>query len=296
MMKRYKQFDSLVINDFTTSVWEHPLHNHNHYEFIFIAGGKGMHHLNKRLLPYQKGCLYLLGPEDEHEFLIDEETHFVYFKFTKLYLDSFRNEDAGEWNRDIDILLKIQEHKRGNLLTDAGDMVLTGHLFEIIAEEYRCNHLLSKKIIFQLFKSIILVVKRNKVGYGIKTGRDTMPGITGELLEYIELHIYEPKMLTKKEIAGHFHYSPHYIGAFFKEKIGTSLKDYIRQYRYTLLEQRLKHGHHSTKQLALEFGFTDESHLHKFVKAFSGQTFSALKAKYDQGVPETISLPQNSLS
>ncbi len=278
-MERYKQFDRLVISDFKTSVWEHPLHNHNHYEFIFIPEGNGMHHLNKKMLPYQRGSMYLLGPEDEHEFIIEAETHFVYFKFTKLYLDSFKNEDASEWNQDMDSLLGMQECKRGTLLKNEVDIALVERLFEIIVEEHNRNELLSKKIVFQLFKTIMLIIKRNKECCGVKTKHVTTANseITEDLLEYIELHIYDPKMLTQKQIAAHFHYSPNYIGTFFKEKVGTSLKNYIQQYRYNLLEQRLKHGYNSTKQLALEFGFTDESHLHKFVKGFTGKTFTELK-------------------
>ncbi|HBT09103.1 MAG TPA: AraC family transcriptional regulator, partial [Leeuwenhoekiella sp.] len=75
-MKRYTQFNRLIVDDFTTDVWTHPLHNHNHYEVIFIRSGSGIHHLNNSLVPYRAGHLYLLGPEDEHEFIIEEPTNF----------------------------------------------------------------------------------------------------------------------------------------------------------------------------------------------------------------------------
>ncbi|WP_053970363.1 AraC family transcriptional regulator [Mangrovimonas sp. ST2L15] len=276
-MERYKQFDRLVINDFVAEVWQHPLHNHNHYEFIFIVEGKGMHHINKRLLPYRKGSMYLLGPEDEHEFMIDEKTRFVYFKFTKLYLDTFKNEDASEWNQDIDSIISLKASKTGDLLKSDDDIEMITLLLNLIVKEYQKNEVLSKKIVFQLFKSIMLVIKRNKHSCGTKMITSENAETTEDLLEYIELNIYNPKMLTQKQIAAHFHYSPNYIGTFFKEKVGTSLKNYIQQYRFNLLEQRLKHGQSSTKQLALEFGFTDESHLHKFVKIQSGKKLTAIK-------------------
>lgn len=277
-MERYKQFDRLVVDDFETDVWEHPLHNHNHYELIFIVSGSGIHHLNKRLLPYESGFLYLLGPEDEHEFMIEERTRFIYFKFTKLYPDTYAADNPSLWNKDMDIILNMPEAKKGNVLKHDADKQLVAGLFDIIVNEYKRNELLSRKIIFQLFKALVLIVKRNKECCGVKTARDHASEVTEDLLEYIELHIYDPKMLTKKQIGSHFHYSPNYIGTFFKERVGTSLRTYVQQYRYKLLEQRLKHSNMGTKQLALEFGFTDESHLHKFVKSQAGVNLNELRS------------------
>lgn len=278
-MERYKQFDRLIVDDFTTEVWSHPLHNHNHFEIIFIVEGEGIHHLNKRLLPYRKGYLYLLGPEDEHEFMIEKQTRFIYFKFTKLYLDTFVSDNPSEWNKEIDCLLTMPEGKRGNLLKNEADTRVVEKLFDLIVEEYKKNEVLSKKIIFQYFKSILLVIKRNKECCGVKTKREEGTEITEELLEYIELHIYDPKKLTLKVIADYFHYSPNYIGVFFKEKVGSSLKSYVQQYRFNLLQQRIKHGNNTTKELALDFGFTDESHLHKFIKNQTGYSVTDYKRK-----------------
>ncbi len=67
-MKRFKQFTSFIISDFTTNVWTHPRHNHNHYELIFIEKGAGKHKINKNEIAYEKGALFLLGPDDSHEF------------------------------------------------------------------------------------------------------------------------------------------------------------------------------------------------------------------------------------
>ncbi|WP_268224765.1 helix-turn-helix domain-containing protein [Sinomicrobium oceani] len=276
-MKRYKQFNRLIVNDFTADVWQHPLHNHNHYEIIFIASGAGIHHLNKRLMPYKAGHLYLLGPEDEHEFIIEKNTRFIYFKFTKLYFDTFPSDHAARWIRDLDELLNRPERKKGDLLKMEPDRITIATLFELIIKEYQRNEVLSKKLVFEWFKSILMILRRNWNCCGTPHDRSARSVLTEELLEYIEMHIYDPKMLRQKAIAEHFHYSPNYIGTLFKDKVGTSLKSYIQQYRYNLLEQRLAQGNGSTKQLALEFGFTDESHLHRFVKGFSGKSFMELK-------------------
>ena len=284
-MKRYTQFNRLIVDDFTTDVWTHPLHNHNHYEVIFIRSGSGIHHLNNSLVPYRAGHLYLLGPEDEHEFIIEEPTNFVYFKFTKLYFDTFDGENPAVWNQHIDKLLSKKWSRKRNLLKNKEDINIVDDLFKLIVEEYERNALLGKKLVNHHFKAILLVLNRNGPNCDKKQQRRADSDITEALLEYIELNIYDPKSVSQKEIARYFHYSPNYIGILFKKNIGTSLKKYIQDYRFNLLKQRLKHGHQSTKQLSLDFGFTDESHLHKFVKTQSGKSFISLK---EELVPEMI--------
>ena len=81
-MKRYTQFKPFIISEFEVTDWHHPRHNHNHYELIYIKHGKGSHLLNKTKVNYKSGDLFLLGPDDSHEFYIEEKTHFIYIKFT----------------------------------------------------------------------------------------------------------------------------------------------------------------------------------------------------------------------
>ena len=278
-MKRYKQFDKLVVHDFETSEWEHPIHNHNYFEIIFIVKGEGTHHLNNQMIPYQKGHLYLLGPEDQHEFMILKKTRFIYFKFTNFYLDTKDVDNPAQWNKDVDMILQSDERKNGNMLVYKSDQHLVEKLLALVVEEYENDKLLGKKVIFQFFKALVLILKRN-LPYSTSNKKNPYAtNQTEELLEYIDLNIYQPKMLTQRRIAEQFHLSSNYIGAFFKEKVGTSLKHYIQEYRFNLLKQRLLNGQMSAKQLALDFGFSDVSHLHKFVKSQSGSSFVTLKKK-----------------
>lgn len=278
-MKRYKQFESLVIDDFQVDSWQHPLHNHNHFELIFIADGCGTHHLNQVKSTYKKGHLFLLGPEDEHRFEVKKPSHFIYFKFTKLYITQPADVPLpNHWNRDVDQLLYLPERKKGNLLHSAPDRELVQQLMQIIVQEYRQKKVLNQKIIFQLFSVVMLIIRRNGQAYEFQPAPREKTGIAEEILEYIELNIYEPRKLTLKNLADQFHYSANYIGMLFKEKVGSSLRDYVSHYRLKLIEQRLKHSQIGMKQLASEFGFVDESHLRKFIKTKAGKSMREIRA------------------
>lgn len=73
-MKRYTIQTPFNIYHFTASKWAHPVHNHTYYEIIFILQGNGKHQINGNLVEYQEGDVFLLGPEDSHNFEIDELT------------------------------------------------------------------------------------------------------------------------------------------------------------------------------------------------------------------------------
>ncbi|MBL3655170.1 helix-turn-helix domain-containing protein [Fulvivirga sediminis] len=267
-MKRYTQFEDLVITDFEVDKWPHPRHNHNHFEIVYIAKGCGRHYLNDIDFCYKKGDLFLLGPDDEHEFKVKQTTRFIYFKFTKLYFNAHTDLPLpGDWNKDIDYLISHPERKTGSLLQFKEDKLMVHQLMEMVVQEYQNTRLLNKKIIFQIFSIVMLILKRNSHACSAKAmDRPASRGVAQDLIEYIELHIYDPAKLTLKAMSAHFNYSDNYIGMLFKEKVGTSLREYVNNFRQQLIRQRLSHGTVAMKQIASEFGFVDESHLYKFIK------------------------------
>lgn len=274
VMKRYKQFDKLIISDFEVDKWEHPLHNHNHYEIVFIAHGKGIHHLNKNRLVYKKGDLFMLGPEDEHFFDIQERTRFIYFKFTKLYLKKCAEVPVPQnWLLKVEGLLQNPERQNGNLLQDQDDRNQVEKVMQLMVHEYYSKNELKHKIIFQLFSILMMIIHRNNKLVQRVDDKEHK-GIASEFVEYIELNIYSPDKLSLKQMALHFNYSENYLGVLFKKEIGSTIREYVSEYRWKLIKSRLAQSHLGMKQIAFEFGFVDESHLHKFIKRKTGKSLS----------------------
>ncbi|MNH45347.1 Helix-turn-helix domain protein [compost metagenome] len=67
-------------------------------------------------------------------------------------------------------------------------------------------------------------------------------------------------------MAEHFKFSKDYIGQYFKKNTDMTIREYISNYRGNLIRQRINSGRFSLKQIALEFGLTDESHVSKLLK------------------------------
>jgi len=64
-------------------------------------------------------------------------------------------------------------------------------------------------------------------------------------------------------MAQHFNIANDYLGIYFKRQAGITLRNYIQNYRRTLISQRITAGRVTLKEIAVEFGLTDVSHLTK---------------------------------
>ncbi|WP_205780617.1 helix-turn-helix domain-containing protein, partial [Mucilaginibacter limnophilus] len=92
-----------------------------------------------------------------------------------------------------------------------------------------------------------------------------------QLLNYIHQNIYDPQKCRIDVIASCFNISPTYFGAYFKRNFGVSYRNYFHQYRWSLIEKRLKSGKLNNKQIAVEFCFSDESHFSNYCQKIKKQ-------------------------
>lgn len=268
-MERYIQFEPFIIEDFETDYWDHPKHRHNHFEIIFIMHGEGQHIVNDHEMIYNGGDLFLLRPEDYHEFRVAESTRFIYFKFTQLYVSNNKFQVPEHWNREVDLLLRQTQISHGSLLKSDSDITMVRQLMEMITEECRRSSARYREIIFQLFSVILTLIKRNQP-YPFKKSRQDETERIESILYYIECNIHNADALSTENIAKECYLSPNYIGSYFKRNMGVTLSDYMAEYRFKLIEQRLQYSRDSLKEIAADFGFFDASHLNKFFKKHSG--------------------------
>lgn len=260
-MKRYRQFQPVLVSAFEVSEWHHPIHSHNHYELIYIKKGSGIHHINKMAVTYKPGDIFLLGPQEEHYFEIRHSTRFIYLKFTDLYIREGR-ETMHHAVKEMEYLIHSREaHQSGFRLT-AHDQLLTDQIFALI-EILKLESSLNERLIWQQVISLSVILKRNLP--------EIIPAENAEnqmeaMFAYIHENIYTPEKLRSAVMAASFNTTANYIGPYFKRNAGVSLRSYVKTYRGTLITKRIESGNYSLKQIANEFGLTDESHVHKVIK------------------------------
>ncbi|MNE24750.1 Arabinose operon regulatory protein [compost metagenome] len=87
-----------------------------------------------------------------------------------------------------------------------------------------------------------------------------------QITSYIHQNIYNPKLVQIKAISEHFNIAQTYFSAYFKRSFSITYREYINNLRLKLIEKRISNNHMPIKQIAYEFGFTDESHLSNYFK------------------------------
>jgi AraC-like DNA-binding protein len=264
-MRKLNQFETLIILEFEESEFHLPVHSHTYYELIYILSGTGIHHLNQNLIPYKADDLFVISPNDEHYFDIHESTRFVYIKFTDNYFSSKKNlasDDSIIHNpEDIMRYKVLKEHPLE--LDNPCKTILRNTILNITA--YNCRHdVASSPIvyyqIFSIFGLIKEALKSKQLDQKISACNPEM------IAAYIYQHIYAPSEVRVKVIAKHFNIAPSYFSAYFKGHFSMSYRDYVHSLRLKLIEKRISNKQLSMKQIAYEFGFSDESHLSNYFK------------------------------
>jgi AraC-like DNA-binding protein len=265
-MKRLRQFDPFVIADFETDVYPLPRHNHTYYEIIYIYHGCGIHCLNQNNFNYHAGDLFLLTPEDNHYFVVEQKTRFVYLKFTDSFFYNQRHTSPGFFDREVEPVIRnkvLQEIKPG--LTEPDKVFLKSIIDNITTISDPSADETAAVIFYQLL-SIVEMVKKALIKNGHHPQYHQQRN-NEQLLSFIHQHIYNPELIQIKTISENFNISPAYFGAYFKRNFGISYRGYLNQYRINLIERRLINSSLTLKEIASEFGLVDESHLSRYFKS-----------------------------
>jgi len=265
-MKRLRQFEPFILSDFELDVYPLPRHNHTYYEIIYIYHGSGKHCLNNNNFNYQAGDLFLLTPEDNHYFVIEQKTRFVFLKFTDSFFYNQRYTSPGFFDREVEPVMRnkfLQEIKPELTVSDKS------FLKSIIDNITAINSPSADEtaaIVFYQILSIIEMVKKALIQQDYNP-QHLLQKSNEQLLSFIHQHIYSPELVQIKTISENFNISPAYFGAYFKRNFGISYREYLNKYRINLIERRLINSSLTLKEIASEFGLVDESHLSRYFKS-----------------------------
>ncbi len=283
-MRRYVRYDPFDIYCFEASEWKHPTHNHTYFEIIFIRDGKGKHILNGNTLPYQKGDIFLLGPEDYHLFQIENTTCFAFIRFT----ESFVKDPAGtqkhrNWQYVVDSLFTSAYKSGGSIVKCQEERRVLDSLLAVLIYEYQNRHNEAYEVIIEsLMKALSSILVRNLIQQATADARKLKSStLIDRLLIYIRQNISRPEKLKMESLSEEFNYAPTYLSAYFKKQVGDSLQQYIMKYRLSLVAKALQNSDRTVSSISFEFGFTDESHLSKMFRKYYGHSPKSFRNKVE---------------
>jgi len=253
--------------------WEFPLHKHNFFELIFIERGKGLHRLNNVTFEYEKGAIFLLTPEDEHEFEIEEKTTFGYLKFTEQLLsEKAGNNPNSKWQQKIQNVLLNPNSSPSDVVSDETDREHLFLLLKLLRVEYARNDLFSRQATLELFGAMMVILGRNinKKSLVITKYESKEEEKISNMLAYIRQHVLDKEKVQLKAIAGEYLMSPNYVSIFLKKHTGLSIQKLVLETKMKTAERLLKQSNLTISEIANNLGFTDVSHFNKLFKKYRG--------------------------
>jgi AraC-like DNA-binding protein len=263
-MKR-KQFELLEVDTFEAVVYPFPRHSHTYYELVYIFKGLGNHLINKIIIPYKSGDLFLISPDDEHFFDIKKSTKFCFIKFNDGYFESNKHlvPDNLITASPTDIMRNSQL-KEEKLIFDEPCKTILRKTVENIFDYDQFHKISDSPIVFFQILSIFGLIREASVKMNLRI--DNGSPKKDDLITYIHQHIYIPEKIRIQTVSEHFNISKTYFSSYFKRNFDVSYRKYITDYKLKLIERRIQSGQMTMKQIAFEFGFSDESHLTNYFK------------------------------
>lgn len=276
-MKR-KQFEPLEIDTFEATMYPFPRHSHTYYELVYISKGSGNHHINQIVIPYKSGDLYLISPDDEHFFEIKKSTTFYFIKFNDAYFKG--NKHLSPDHLVIATPTEIMRNhllKEEKLIFDEPCKTILRKTVENIFQYSDYHRISDSPIVFFQVLSLFGLIREASLKLNIRI--DNGAPQKDDLISYIHQHIYTPEKIRINTISEHFNISKTYFSAYFKRNFDVTYRNYITDYKLKLIERRIQSGQMTMKQIAFEFGFTDESHLTNYFKNLNKMNPSEFKMK-----------------
>lgn len=236
------------------------------FQIVYIISGTGKLNLNENCVEYGAGKLYLISPQDKHHFNIEQTSEFLLIRFTHAFVKEYRWKTIDH----VESLLHHATHLTGCIMKSESDRFLVKRIIESIIHTIQNKDQYNEDLIFHFVSNLIVIAARNIVRIKPAQLTANADNKIQEIISYIQSHINDPEKLRAPAIGKAFGIAETYLGSYFKQQTGETLQHYISNYKLRLIEHRLRFSDMRINEIAVEFGFTDDSHLNKFFKKYRG--------------------------
>lgn len=248
-------------------------HRINFFELVYILKGTGTFHNNQHTFQYEAENLFLLMPQDVQYTRIKSRTSFLFIRFNGIYLEAQRtgntHSNLGDWAKKLEFIFHNNHHFPGCILHNTADKPVVRALVNALMLEYPREQSMRNEVVQQLVNTIITIVARN---VSLLTPEKTAVNseVSNDIISYIHQNIYYPENLRTEKLAARFNISQNYISEYVKKLTGESIQRYVTNYKLKLVETRLQYSDMRMSEIVDELGFTDESHLNRTFKKYTG--------------------------
>ncbi len=221
------------------------IHFHEYYEIEIITSGSGVMTLNGTDIPFKKGMVFFILPNDFHKF--------TFFESTQIYNISFCEEVLfADYNKKRTI-------EKTNTFLNVSDTQL-GSILKLCDTIMQLNDINQSSRRY-LLKSVLELFPRL---YNI----EVVSSYFGIAVAFIENHFKEN--ITARDVAAECLINEDYLNQIFKKEIGITVTDYIRKKRLHYASVLLGSSDLSVSEIAFNSGFQSIQTFNRVYKDYYG--------------------------
>ncbi|MEO9660209.1 AraC family transcriptional regulator [Maribacter dokdonensis] len=258
------------------------------FEIVYFEKGNGTIKINGKTVNYSSNSIFVFVPDDIYIVNPESATTTIAIKFLKSFFRGDAPQNANlpvnDWFRKIEGILNSESHQLREMRFETeSDKIHLLSLIKMVAAENDKKKSYDLFIIQNSLSVILHLIARNIQFLNADMSTKIVESSKiQQIINFIHANIYNPELLTTKNLAEEFHMADNYISEYFKKHTDVSLKKYILNYKLKLVETRLKYTDLQFSEIAMELGFTDSSHLNKTFQSYKGMTIGAYKASLSQ--------------
>lgn len=282
-MKKKQLYQPIELFISENENWQESTLVYHFFEIIQIMKGAGERIVNENNYAYKQGDIFLFTPMDCRGFKSTVPTKFCSIRFSEVFLTSdihsVSRNNLLDWLKQLEQIFYHHNRFESVVIRNANDCQMITRLISNIMIENNQKGLYSEQNIQHSITLILNILSRNIVTKSTKEITQNEEPLINKILTYIKQNIGNTERLRVKNLSKTFNLSQNYIGEYFKKLTGENLQQYIFLYKMRCIEQRLLYSDSTINQISGELGFTDESHLSRQFKKYSGVSPSKYKQK-----------------
>lgn len=242
-----KQLPQVILSETNYSPYTHvPNHYHKNFYICYVVNGQYSETNNKTKRDCVRGDIVIHPKHLEHSNIFNDKGGTC---FNIEFTDSLQKE--------------IHAFNNNNFRRFSNKSTLLAAVIQKIYKEFKA---------YDEFSSIIIEgLLLETIGY---SARESDKGLSPYWFNKVKAIIVENNFckISLSPIAAELNISPSHLAREFKKVTGVSIGEYIQNFKIQLACGRLKEGYNDILNIALEFGFSDQSHFTKVFRKIVGIT------------------------
>lgn len=238
-------------------------HRHNFYQMLLFLSGEGMHEIDFKQYPIERGQVYFMGPGQVHSWMFEGKmTGYIvnfdidYFKSLLIQPDYVENLDLfSSLNEGVFTLEEYQVREISSLFDQLIELSSL-----LVAKDLKRSLLLY--ILLRFDQAYIPNFPAKSIDYHLVLIKNFISLVDQN---FKELHL-------PKEYAELLFVTPNHLNSVCKEYLGTQAGEVIRNRIMLEAKRLLILPDWTISQVAYELSFNDNSYFTKFFKKVEGKT------------------------